>query len=153
MATKRMVSGGVRWAVSVLVALLLVGGALAAGYYAYQSGYARGVLENATFVVPEAAPEGAVPFFYYGRPFMHPGFGWGPGGMVGPFIGGFIQCLIPLFFLFLFFGLLRMLFWRGRWGHGWGGPGHWPGGLPPHFEEWHRRAHGEAPGTDSNPPG
>ena len=52
-----------------------------------------------------------------------------------------------LFFLFLFFGL-RGLFWRGRRGGGWG---YRHGGIPPAFEEWHRRAH-EQQAPVSTPP-
>ncbi len=77
--------------------------------------------------------------------------GWG----FRPFGGfGFLGCLVPLFFLFLVFWLIRGAFWRGPWG--WRGHrGGWHGeGVPPHFEEWHRRAHGEAPraGNPAEPP-
>jgi hypothetical protein len=43
---------------------------------------------------------------------------------------------IPLF-IFLFFGVMRAVFWRGRWGR----RGPWDGGAPGWFDEWHRRAH------------
>ena len=53
--------------------------------------------------------------------------------------------IFPLFFFFFFFVLMRGLWWGGRWGRGWG-PGWGYGyryrdGVPPAFEEWHRRAH------------
>jgi len=43
------------------------------------------------------------------------------------------------------FVAFRFLFWGPRWGHHKGHWGrHWEGGAPPMFEEWHKRAHGEA---------
>ena len=41
---------------------------------------------------------------------------------------------------------LDALFWGPRWGWGhhhgsWGR--HWENGVPPMFEEWHKRAHGQ----------
>jgi hypothetical protein len=50
--------------------------------------------------------------------------------------------LIFPFAFFLFFGLMRALFWRGRWGGG----GPWGGNPRSRFEEWHRQAH-QSPGT------
>ena len=57
--------------------------------------------------------------------------------------------IFPLFFFFFFFVLMRGLWWGGRWGRGWG-PGWGYGyryrdGVPPAFEEWHRRAHANEP--------
>src|SRR5437868_8610150 len=69
------------------------------------------------------------------------GYGWGGGGFFFfPFL------LFPIGF-FLFFGLMRALFWGPRhWGGGYG-PG--PGGSfrqqrMDYLQEWHRRAHEEA---------
>jgi hypothetical protein len=46
--------------------------------------------------------------------------------------------LFPFFLIFFWFLALRGLFWRGPWGRrGW----HYYDGVPPAFEEWHRRAH------------
>ncbi len=62
-----------------------------------------------------------------------PPYAWHPYGWYHPF--GF---LFPLFFLFGFFFLVRVLLWGGYrrgWHHG------AYGGVPPAFEEWHRRAH------------
>jgi hypothetical protein len=73
-----------------------------------------------------------MPFY---RPF---GFGF---GCFGPLLG--------LFLLFIAFRALGFLFWGRRWG--WG-PHHgpwrrdWENGMPPMFEEWHKRAHGETSG-------
>ena len=55
---------------------------------------------------------------------------------------GFGFGFFPVFpFLFIFFWvfLLRGLFWRGPWrGRGWHVEG-----VPPRFDEWHRRAHAQ----------
>jgi hypothetical protein len=58
--------------------------------------------------------------------------------------------LIPLFLLFLVFGSMRALLWHGPMGwrhqmhHGhWGWRDENGKDVPPFFEEWHRRAHGE----------
>jgi hypothetical protein len=97
----------------------------------------------------------AVPYYGY-HPF---GFGFG--------IFGFLFFLL---FLFLIFGAIRAFAFGGR-GRGWGGPGrfggyggpagsggdhaeHWrnsPWGGRAHdvFEQWHREAHGQAPGGDA----
>ena len=92
----------------------------------------------------------------YGMPYGRYGWGghWGWGGGFG-----FLQCLIPLFFLFLLFGLFRLIFRPWGWGWGWhgrrwtGGPGGWDKeGVPPPFEEWHKRAHGQPTDTPPTPP-
>ena len=97
-----------------------------------------------------------VPAYAYGYGYGHP-FGFGIFG----FLGG-------LFFLFIIFGLLRAIFWRGGYGRrggwgpgGWGRPGgpgrpaeiirprsgrprpnpHWEARANETFEDWHRRAH------------
>jgi hypothetical protein len=65
---------------------------------------------------------------------------------------GFLSCIIPFFLLFLILGSVRALFWHGPMGwrrHMHHGPWRWneEGGkdVPPFFEEWHKRAHGETP--------
>jgi hypothetical protein len=137
--TRRIVLG-------VLVVLVLAAGAVMVGGFAYRMGLMQGLAQNPVMVAPDGTPPDGGPgmWYYHGGPMMWRG-GWGWGGGFG-----FLQCLIPLVFLFLFFGLLRMLFWRGPWGwrRGWGGPGG-PGhmgwdrekGYPPMFEEWHRKMH------------
>ncbi len=115
---------------SVLLVLVLVALLAGAGVYAYNVGVAQGLAQSGKLTTP--AP-GVLPYPYYGPFFFHPfGFGFG--------LFGF---LIPLFFFLLFFGLLRALFWRGRWG--WRGPRDYGQGVPPAFEEWHHRAHEPAP--------
>jgi hypothetical protein len=128
---------------TTLVVLGLLAGLAAVGAYVYNAGVAQGLLqsENVQVVVPEAGG-GAVPYVPYARPFW-----WGPWG----FGFGCFGLLIPLLLVFLLFAALRGLFWGGPWAWrgGWHRPwGHkpWMGegrGVPPFFEEWHKRAHGE----------
>src|SRR5262245_53048069 len=61
-----------------------------------------------------------------------------------PYFFPFGFLFFPLAF-FLFFGLMRAVFWRGRWG---GGP--WNGDPRTRFEEWHRQAH-QSPGAGEPP--
>ena len=66
-------------------------------------------------------------------------------GMFGAFLalrtgsGESIQATFPFLFIFFWFAIIRGLFWRG----GWYGRGCGYYGVPPAFEEWHRRAHGQ----------
>jgi len=58
--------------------------------------------------------------------------------------------LFPLFFFFFVLAIMRRLWWGpyygGRgWGPGYGYRYRYRGDVPPEFEEWHRRAHGEQP--------
>jgi hypothetical protein len=115
-----------------LLVVVLVLATVGIGVSLYQAGLAQGVAQSAVVAAqaPNAVPAPNVaPYPYYGYygPYAHPwGFGF-------PFLG----FLFPLFFLFLFFLLLRGLFWGGRWGH----RGDWDGRVPTRFEEWHRRLH------------
>ena len=115
----------------VLVALVLIAAILGIGVYAYNVGMAQGLAQKG--VLP-ASPSVQMPHMYFGHPFF--GFGF-----------GLFSCLIPLFLLFLVFGSLRMLFWRGPMGWGRMHHRHWDGrdengkDVPPFFAEWHRRAH------------
>jgi hypothetical protein len=105
--------------IAMVVALILVAVALAGvvGTTAYRAGLARGLADAGN--VPG-------PWLYHG-PFWYP----------GPF-----TFLFPLLGLLLILVLVRGLFWRG-----WCASGPWKSGVPPVFEEWHRRAH------ESPPPG
>jgi hypothetical protein len=126
-----------RFFVRVLLGLLVIAAVIGIGAYAYQMGLSQGAAQGAS--------EGTAPILtgphFYGRP-IHPMGGFGCFGL-----------LIPLFFLLLIFGGLRAMFWHGPWGHGrWhvghpGHPGHpgWEKGVPPMFEEWHKRAHEPKP--------
>ena len=114
---------------------------LAIGLVGYQIGVSQAISTQ--------LPAGAAPVAYYGYPY-HFGF-------------GFFGFLIPLFFLFLFFGLMRAAFGGGRgWkggqgygymGRGWGNSGSrdqerdgWMGGRE-RIEALHRELHGEKPAS------
>jgi hypothetical protein len=94
------------------------------GYVAYNLGVSRGLALNAAVAggaAPAIPPVGVYPYGWY-RP-------WGLG--------------LGWFFPFLFFGFwflaARALFWRGAWRHGCHDMQ--ARGIPPTFDEWHRRAH------------
>jgi len=108
---------------AMVVALVLVAVTLAGviGTTAYRAGLARGLADAGN--VPG-------PWLYHG-PFWY----------LGPF-----TVLFPLFGLFLILALARGLFWRGWCA---GGRGSSKSGLPPVFEEWHRRAHQAPPSGES----
>ena len=117
--------------------LLVLAGLIGAGVFAYQLGVAQGVAQG----IPAGAA--AVPGPYaYG--FAHHGF--------FPFWGfGCFGILIPLFLLMLIFGGMRRMFWGGGWGHH-GGWRKWSeGGVPPMFEEWHKRAHEDKAAAPDEP--
>ena len=118
---------------AILIFVAVVGALTAAGFYGYNLGVARGVAENVATV---AAPATGAPILVYPRPW---GFGFG----YFPFF--------PLLFIFFWLFVARALFWRGaRWGRGCG-YGYY-GGVPPAFDEWHRRAHAqERPDAPSAP--
>jgi len=104
----------------VAIAVLGIGIALTIGVGAYQAGAAHALATTGQAWVeqPGAGPHG---------------WGYGHGFFFAPF-----------FFLFLLLLMARMVFWRGSWR---GGCRH-DRGVPPAFEEWHRRAH-----EQQTPPG
>lgn len=126
----------------VIAVLVIVAAIAGIGFYAYNAGIANGLAQKIAAQGGQTQP--AVPYPYYGYPF----FGWG---------FGFLGCLIPLFLFFLILGATRALFWHGPMGwrrHYWHHHGPWgwregqegeDKGVPPFFEEWHKRAHGETP--------
>jgi len=125
----------------IVAALVLIAAIAGIGFFAYQAGVAQG--SPITIQAPSGDANGVpapYPYYGYGMPFHHPyGFGFGF-GCFGP--------LLALFLLFLAFKSFRLMMWGPRWGWGhhrgpWGR--HWENGVPPTFEEWHKRAHGEAP--------
>ena len=111
-------------ALAIGALVLAVAAAVAVG--AYNAGMSHGLAEAARALPPQAGAA-PVPYYpYWGRPW---GFGFFP--------------IFPFFFLILLlFFVVRGLFWRGRWRGGWG---HRYEGVPPMFEEWHRRAHAQQP--------
>jgi hypothetical protein len=118
-----------RFVLGVLLAVVLIVGAVGMGVYAYNVGVTQGMVASGKVIAPttDVAP---VPYY---RPSFYRPFGFG---------FGFLGCLFPLFFLFLLFGVLRAFMWRGRWG--WRHHRHWESGehgIPPMVEEWHRKMH------------
>jgi hypothetical protein len=111
---------GDRFAFRWLTALLMVAALAFVGVYTYNLGVAHGLATSG-----QAA--GAV----WPRPWGF-GFGFFP----------FFPFLFILFFLFAGRGLC----WRG----GWRRRMYDEGGVPPMFEEWHRRAHAQP--APSRPP-
>ena len=124
----------------LLVAVMAVGGGFIA-LTAYQAGLgtavATAVAEGGAAVVAPVAPYGY-------------GYGWNGGGF------GFFGFLGTLLFLFLVFGLIRAVFWRGgpgrgAWGHDHGrGRTFWDSRFGESFDDWHRRAHD--PDSSREPP-
>jgi hypothetical protein len=97
----------------ILLAVILIGGAIGIGVTSYNAGVTAGLVQSGQAVVVPGgypvAPGGA-----------YVGYGWGYGHGFGFF--GFLGGLL---FLFLLIGLLRAAFGGPR--RGWGGPGG-PGG-------------------------
>lgn len=113
-----------------LTALVVIGGA-AIAIGAYNAGVANGIAESGRMI---AAPPAGPPYIYvWPRPW---GFGFFP--------------FFPILFFLFFFFVVRALLWRGRW-HG----RYRYDGVPPMFEEWHRRAHAgqTAGGSGTTDPG
>jgi hypothetical protein len=102
----------------IAIGLLALATLAGASTYSYNLGLAQGLADNGRAIGP--------------RPW---GFGFG----FFPFF--------PFLFVFLWFVVLRGLFWRGPWGYRrW-----YHDGVPPAFDEWHRRAHArqDAPSAGS----
>ena len=104
------------------IAALVVAGAAAIAIGAYNAGVTQGLAHSGALTAPAGGPPYAVYPYMWHRP-------WGLG----------LFPVFPFFFLLLFFFAVRGLVWRGR---GWRAR---YGGVPPAFEEWHRRAHAERP--------
>lgn len=110
------------WVAALIVVVIV----LSVGAVGYNIGVSHGLAMAARAV---GAPGAAVPYMWY-RPW---GFGLG-----------------PLFFVLLFLFLFRPLFWGGFYrrrschahAHG----------IPPRFEEWHRRAHEQMNSQNAQPP-
>ena len=119
----------------IVSALVLVAAIAGIAFFAFNAGVAQGSPVTLQAPAGQSAPM-PYPYFGYGMPFFRPfGFGFGCFGI-----------LIPLFLFFLAMRAFRFMFWGPRhWGmHGGHGPwNHGEGGVPPMFEEWHKRAHGE----------
>jgi hypothetical protein len=107
----------------ILLAIVLIGGAIGIGVTSYNAGVTAGLVQSGqAVVVPDGYP--MVPGGAY------VGYGWGYGHGFGFF--GFLGGLL---FLFIVIGLIRAAF-GGGYRRGWGGPGGsrgWGG-------DWHRDA-------------
>jgi len=137
---------GNKIALRIVSALVLIAAIAGIGFFAFRAGVAQGspVTIQAPSGDANAAPA-PYPYYGYGMRLHHPfGFGLGCFGL-----------LIPLFLFFLAMKAFRFLFWGPRWGWGhhrhgpWGR--HWEGGVPPMFNEWHKRAHNIPEGGDEQP--
>ena len=123
----------------IVSALILVAAIAGIGFFAFRAGVAQG--SPITIEAPAGQPATApYPVYGYGMPFGYRHY--------MPFMGfGCFGILIPLFLFFLAMRAFRFAFWGPRWG--WGhhmhghGPWsrHWENGVPPMFEEWHKKAH------------
>jgi hypothetical protein len=117
--------------------LLLVGLVIAGGVMAYRAGVAHGIAQAPAVAeaITNAAENGQpLPLPGYGYGYGYPYYGFRPHFGFFPFAGifGFIL------FLFLFFGLLRLILFR-PWGRHMYGRGPWkeygPWGPPPWVRE------------------
>lgn len=131
-------------------AMLLIALLVAGGTFVYRAGVAQGISQapQVAEAIQQSAENGnPMPMFNrgygYGYPFHH-GFGFGPHFGFFPF--GFCFSIL---FLFFFFGLLRFTFRPWAWGKHGHWSKNWEHGMPPKFDEWHKRAHGENPESKS----
>jgi hypothetical protein len=116
-----------RVVLAILVALAIAAAGAGVASYSYSLGVAQGLAQSGKLPAPGPYPGYAYPY-WYGAPFH------------GPF--GFFGILWMVLLVFLVIGLLRGMFCRGRaWRHVEGR------GVPPWFDEWHRRAHAPQGGT------
>ncbi|MBK7316192.1 hypothetical protein [Candidatus Villigracilis affinis] len=142
----------------VLGMLIMLGLIVGAGAFAYKAGMAQGISQApavATAIAQAAENGQAAPPMVYSHGFAPYGYGLHGHGHFGFFPFGAICGSI--FFLFIFFGFMKMMFF-GRMRRGWGHHGHrgpwgkdWEGGAPSMFNEWHKRAHGETPTEGEKP--
>ncbi|MBI5963128.1 MAG: hypothetical protein HY863_06620 [Chloroflexi bacterium] len=121
----------------------------------FKSGEASGIAQAPAVAtaISKAAENGQaapVPPMMYGHGYGYP-YSFGYRQHFGFFPFGAICGSI--FFLFFFFGFMKMIFFRrmhhgghmhGPWGKG------WEGGPPSMFNEWHKRAHNEKPAEEGN---
>ena len=127
----------------ILSVLVLIAAVAGIAFFAFQAGVAQGSPITLEAPSGETVPA-PYPYYGYGMPFHRPfGFGYGFG------------CFGPLLAFFLLFVAFRFLFWGSRWGWHRGGHGPWrrdwgERGVPPMFEEWHKKAHGQSSDTESS---
>jgi len=125
----------------IVAGLVLLAAIAGIAFFAFQAGVANGSPVTIEAPSGESVPAPYPHYGYgYGMRFHHPfGFGLGCFGI-----------LIPLFLFILAMKAFRFAFWGPRWGwgghHGDHGPWgrHWENGIPPMFDEWHKKAHDES---------
>jgi hypothetical protein len=119
----------------ILAGLVLLAAIAGIGFFAFNMGLAQHVQLAVNNNGQTQIPNYVTPIGWY--PFSYLGFG----------------CFAPLIVLFLLFIALRavsFLFWGPRWGYGghmhrgWHRGGWDENDVPPMFQEWHKRAHGES---------
>ena len=134
-----------------VIALVLLVGLVAGGIFmAFRAGEAQGISQSpavATAIAQsaESGQAAPVPPMMYGHDY---GYGYPMYGHHAMFFPFGAICG-SIFFVFLIIGWMKMVFfggirhrgWEGRHHGPWGR--HWENGVPPMFEEWHKRAHGE----------
>jgi hypothetical protein len=109
----------------ILLAVVLIGGAIGIGVTSYNAGVTAGLVQSGqAVVIPGGVPVAP------GGAYVGYGYGWGHGF-------GFFGLLGGLLFLLLLFGLVRAAFGGSR--RGWGGPGG-PGGPRGWGGDWRRDA-------------
>lgn len=132
----------------VLLAIVVIGGAVTLGVSAYNAGVTAGLAQTGQVVVTNGGtivPGGAYIGYGYGW-----GWGWGHGFGFFGFLGG-------LLFLFLLIGLIRAAFGGPR--RGWGpgnGPGRhggWGYGWEDRAREAHDAWHRDHPAGTDRPDG
>jgi hypothetical protein len=133
----------------IVSALVLVAVIAGIAFFAFRAGIAPG--SPITIQAPSGQSQTApAPYPYYGYGYGMPFHPWGPWG----FGFGCFGPLLAFFLIFLAFRAFGFLFWGRHWGwgrrgmygpwrHGWG-----EGGVPPMFEEWHKRAHNPSAGSE-----
>lgn len=127
----------------IIAAVVLIAAVIGLGVFAYNTRMSQGMPFD-----PQQFEDGnfpMAPHMAYGNRGFHP--------------GGF---LAPLLLMLLVFGAIRSLFWgsRRRWHHMHGframhkgaGYGTCEEGVPPMFDEWHRRAHEQDAEADPKSP-
>jgi hypothetical protein len=134
-----------KFGLRIVSALVLIAAIAGIGFFAFRAGVAQG--SPVTIEAPSGESMPAPYYYGYGMPFHRPfGFGF---GCFGP--------LLALFLVFIALKSFRLLFWGPRWGWGhhrhgpWGRHGWGERGVPPMFEEWHKRAH-EVPARGGEEP-